>query len=318
MGQVEAARLIGELEPIVVDIALRYGVPERDLRPRALLSAYARFNSSGPGSMDSLRVAINDEAVKLSQTLGDFYARYPRPSRTPSARELSCRSLSREEVRCIFGDLHYLRRIPGEVETLAGVDPEADIPVVAVAYGRSRWGKLRTTVRRALKIPRVQVVDVARVYSFDSTPRNSASWILSRLLARVRAQSPNVRILSTVVDTSFGFTGASYRSAGWDHLATANSRPYTYVDGEYVTLGELKEKYGTSDIGTLRNLLRDRFVVSDPLLQGPSLVFGRSTQRGLSETPQVKTIARYWTGDSHLDEGSNMIEGEQHDHRADQ
>lgn len=298
LSTIRISRLIHQLESPVGEFAGAYGVPERDLRPRVLLQLYRQTEGAQIDFERFIQEVIGKEAAQLADALHEFRAGYPPDSvDIQDVSQLVCRQLSEEEARHIFGRLHYLHRLPQGMSTIAGVHPASGAPLIAVVYGPSRWRQLRRAVRAAMSLPNSEVVDVARVYSFMEAPRYATSWVLARLLSTLRRSQRAERILSTVVDTSLGFRGSSYIASGWSQIAVAQARPYSYLNGEYLPIGEFKVRYGTGDPTLLRGRLGERFSQSEPSLQRHSLVFARSTKKSMRARVDPVYIRRYGTDD---------------------
>lgn len=301
MIQTQLDRIIRQQENRVREFADRYRISERDLRPRVLLQLYRRAEYAEADFEHFAGDVLEREAARLEEALREFHIKYPADaSGVGDVAQMGCRELSEEEAQHIFGRLHYLRRFPLGMSTIAGVHPISDRPLIAIAYGPSRWRELRRTLRKAMGYPDAEVLDVARVYAFDEVPRYATSWILARLLSALRRTSQAQRIVSTVVDTSLGFRGSSYIASGWSHVAVAEARPYTYLDGEYLPVGELKIRYGTGDPSSLREMLGSRFAESDWSTQRPSLIFGRTTKRSTCTLGEPAKIRRYRVSDHHV------------------
>jgi hypothetical protein len=188
-----------------------------------------------------------------------------------SPRTLSFQAVDVAEVAEALQDFHYLRspRRDGRAYTLstAGgrmvafcVSSPTDVPRPQELLSRAGIGSSAAT--------RV----VSRVFAFDSAPRNTISYLLSRAADEERHLGTNV--LTTYVNPNMGFSGSSYRASGWRLLGEEPGTRYRYVDERYVTDRALRTMYGERTDVELRNILGARFEVSTmPLL--PLLIFFR-------------------------------------------
>ena len=113
---------------------------------------------------------------------------------------------------------------------------------------------------------------ISRVFAFESAPKNSISYLLSRV-ARVE-KSLGVESLITYVNPNMGFSGSSYRASGWQLLGDEPGTTYRYLDSRYITDRQLEKRFGAYDDTTYRKLLGSRFSVSTMRLV-PLLVFYR-------------------------------------------
>jgi hypothetical protein len=112
----------------------------------------------------------------------------------------------------------------------------------------------------ALIPPRAQgtALVLSRMYSSYAAPKNTLSRTLAKTTAWLRHHHQRVKLLVTYCDPNLGFTGASYRAANWSLLGSERKRPYIYVDGEYTTLREIRQRYGTYEWGEVADLLGAR------------------------------------------------------------
>jgi hypothetical protein len=111
---------------------------------------------------------------------------------------------------------------------------------------------------------------VSRVFVFEGAPRNSISYLLSRVSQAERLLG--VTDLVTYVNPNMGFTGTSYRASGWQQLGDEPGTTYRYLDSRYITDRRLEEEFGKHDDLGYRQLLGERFGISTMPL-APLLVF---------------------------------------------
>jgi hypothetical protein len=102
------------------------------------------------------------------------------------------------------------------------------------------------------------VLVVSRLITALKAPKNTLSFTLGRVFAWLRYHRPTVRLLLTYLDPNLGFSGAVYRATNWFLFATEPKRPYVYVDGEYVTSRELRDRYNLDDWSSPERTLGDR------------------------------------------------------------
>lgn len=281
------------LSLLVDSIAHNFKVPIQDLRPRILLQLHCpRFSEAN--SERRLTQIIKKEAGLLQSALEDLKNRYRETAPLEEVSSLELRPLPPKDADLIFGHIHYLRNLPTKAQGLAACHPHTGLPVVAITYEISRWRNARRSLRRVFQLPEAKVIDVSRVYTLSPSPRGAISWTLGRFLSSLRRAEESELILSTAVDTTLGFTGVSYRASGWWHSATAEPRPYTYVDNIYRPASYLHQAYGTANILELRELLGERFSYSDPGQRNRTLIFARTTGRGNRPPSQPPAILRNW------------------------
>lgn len=111
---------------------------------------------------------------------------------------------------------------------------------------------------------------VSRVFAFEGAPKNSISYLLSRVARAERRRG--VTDLLTYVNPNMGFTGNSYRASGWRLLGKETGTTYRYLDGRYITDRRLEAEFGKHNDRTYQKLLGARFSFSTMPL-APLLVF---------------------------------------------
>jgi hypothetical protein len=114
---------------------------------------------------------------------------------------------------------------------------------------------------------------VSRVFVFEGAPRNSISYLLSRVAREERHLG--VTDLLTYVNPNMMFSGSSYRASGWRQLGSEPGTTYRYLDGRYITDRELASRYGARGDEGYKYLLGQRFAKSVMPL-APLLVFHTS------------------------------------------
>jgi hypothetical protein len=83
-----------------------------------------------------------------------------------------------------------------------------------------------------------QALVVSRSYAFDWAPRNSISFLTSRVKEWVRRSAPSTRLLFTYVNPNLGFKGTSYDASGWRVFGWKDTR-YRYFHDNYVTYRDM-------------------------------------------------------------------------------
>ena len=155
--------------------------------------------------------------------------------------------------------LHYLRSTRQASLYFALVDPVNRLPVTLCSLSPLEWKRIASRICAEVGVPRERVWDVSRVYSVDGAPHNAISLLLSRVRNYVRQNVPNADLLVTAVDPNLGFTGCSYRAAGWQQWMSVRARPYLYENGCYISVRQLRERFGTSSLMELRAEYPGRF-----------------------------------------------------------
>lgn len=151
------------------------------------------------------------------------------------------------EANEIFANLHYLKSARQGSKNFALLDPVHRRPVSVCSVSPLQWKPVARQLEGRFHIPRENVWEVSRMYTFDVAPDNVVSFLLSRVREVMRRDVPRVALMTTALDPNVGFNGNSYRGANWHEWMTVEARPYIYLDGNYVSLRQLRVRFGTAD-----------------------------------------------------------------------
>lgn len=222
-GQPSLLVRLAALEQIIADQAVAVGVSARLLRDRVGLHLPLLYPEQWENAAAE-RALVERIARVLPADL-------PRPGSLPrSPRECEVRPLAEAELVALAPH-HYLQSHRAGSASLAltwGDDVAALATVVAV--DQAPIIELLANEARDSRL-------VARVWAASWCPANAISYLLSRV--GEQQMKLGVRSLVTYVNPNLGYTGASYRAAGWNQIGSEPSRGYAYLDGVYVTVREL-------------------------------------------------------------------------------
>lgn len=175
-----------------------------------------------------------------------------------SPRLLRFHTLDENTARDVTNRFHYLRSARTDGRAYGLSTSTAHLVVLCVSSPLDVEGlrALLTLNGRSSKFPRV----ISRVFAFEGVPKNSISYMLSRVAREERQLG--VTDFVTYVNPNMGFTGHSYVASGWRLLGTEPGTKYRYIDGRYTTDRELATRFGEHDDEAYRRLLGRRFAVS--------------------------------------------------------
>jgi hypothetical protein len=226
--------------------ARRVGVEARALAVRALLHLPRVASHKGWLTRSQVERELRISAKGL--LVDALAARSHVPGNRFLLRELLFEEIDPSRALPLLTSLHYLRSArPGSLH-FALVDPIHGLPVSLCSVSPLEWKCVARHIFAQFAIPPERVLDVSRVYSVDNAPANSISSLLSKVRTYFRRTVPSSDLLVTAVDPNLGFTGCSYRSANWQLWMTVKARPYLYENGRYVSLRQLRERFGTSNL----------------------------------------------------------------------
>lgn len=235
---------------MVKDAAVRSGVEPRALSVRTLLHLprVAKYNGSVSrrlieAELRRCAAGLRTDQAKLREVI---------PTDRFPLRDLCFEVLDSHRAEAIFSGLHYLRSARTGSLNFALVDPVSGLSVSLCSVSPLEWARVGRQIETQFRVPRTNVWDVSRVYSFEVAPANAISFLLAKVRNAIRRQAPHVELLTTAVDPNLGFHGSSYRAANWQRWMSIQARPYLYVDRLYASPRQLGERFGTASLTELR------------------------------------------------------------------
>lgn len=107
-----------------------------------------------------------------------------------------------------------------------------------------------------------ECLELLRLFSFDWCPKNTESYCISQSIKYLKSNYPEIKFLVSYADTSVGHVGYIYQASNWLFVGYSGGEREFYIDGERRHRRDLYDKYGTSSMKKLKELLGDRFIVS--------------------------------------------------------
>jgi len=260
--------------------ALATDRPVRPLHLQALLQLPRIADSGGFVPVQT----IDSLLAELAQELPDSDQWVVRGTGT-SPRLLHFHKIDVDMVRDVLQRFHYLRspRMDGRGYGLSTSSGNLVALCVSSPLDVETLRQLLTSRGRSIECARV----MSRVFAFEGAPTNSISYMLSK--AATEERRLGVTDLVTYVNPNMGFTGASYRASGRQHLGIETGTKYRYLDGRYTTDRELVVKFGRRDDEGYLNLLGRRFAISKMQLE-PLLVFHASLIRSQVSRTSLESL----------------------------
>jgi hypothetical protein len=179
---------------------------------------------------------IWEEGCRLSQILKEKRAAFPITAEKSLQFERAklfvaeCRD---DLAQQIYETFHYIGSCrKGIVHLGLFHASNPSIPVSVLTLSEMDVGHMKTWFSSPEE--ERKAVILSRAFSFDWAPRNSMSFLLSYARKWLHAAFPEVEQAFTYINPNLGFTGASYRAAGWEPFATKTTR-YRYQSGHYLT-----------------------------------------------------------------------------------
>jgi hypothetical protein len=253
-GQPEGLMLSapGSLFAQLVSAAAREAdVDPRALSVRALLQLPRVATPGGWVSRTQLERELSHSGRLLRKDMAAVRHLIP-DSKFPLNELIFAEDFNAVTADLLFSSLHYLRSARPGSRNFALVDPISRRPVTICSVSPFEWKKVGNHLNAQFGISQQAILDVSRVYSNNVAPYNAISFLLSKVRNSLRCSDRNINLLVTTVDPNLGFTGSSYRAAGWQHWLTVQPRPYLYHDRRYASPRQLQQRFGTSNLTELR------------------------------------------------------------------
>jgi len=250
----------------VGDIAQQHDVPTRPLHLQALLQLPRVADSAGLLPIGLLNQLLDELALELPAR-PEWVINAP----PTSPRDFKFHEMDWSRANDLMLRFHYLRSPRSDGRAYGLSTPSGELAALCVASPldvgsiellMATHGRETTTVRV-----------ISRVFAFPSAPKNSISFLLSRVCKR--EASLGVTDLVTYVNPNMGFRGESYRASGWFRLGSEPGTKYRYLDQRYITDRELHARYGRRTDSDYFAMLGHRFAISIMSLN-PLLLFARN------------------------------------------
>jgi hypothetical protein len=280
----ECLELDSPFVAMTAEVAHRERVDARALRIRTLLHLprIAGYSGLMPGRL------VTAELVRVARQLaGDVRETADSvPAGAFELRDLVFAPVPAKLAAPIIVSRHYLRSARPDSQYYALLDPMNRQPVSMCSVSPLQWRRVAGQINTRFGIPRERIWDVSRVYSCDSAPTNSISYLLARVRTALRRSEVGVDLLTTAVDTNLGFSGASYRAANWQPWMTVQPRPYLYHNLSYASPRQLRLRYGTSAIAELQRLYPGETFEQSRVKLRESLIFCWRVRRETELIPE--------------------------------
>jgi hypothetical protein len=154
-------------------------------------------------------------------------------------------------VREICKEKHYLHRVPSIVASYGLYRNELLMGIITFGVPPSPY-----LMKICGEEYKSNVLELNRLWCFDESPRNSESFLISQGIKLLKRDRPEIKILVSFSDTREGHLGYIYQATNWKF--TGWSIPgggSIVIDGKEYHPKNLNNKYGTSDLNKLKDIL---------------------------------------------------------------
>jgi len=243
-----------ELRSIAELAADQHDVSAHEVFVRLLLYLPRSADGDGRVVAELARRRAEHVAARYAERISPFTDCRRPPREFVRARDLRFGEVPEASARPILERFHYLESFRPESSHFGGFADGR----LAAQLTVSRLDL--TTIAEQLPpgVSRDEVAVLARVFAFDWAPRNALSFLIARLVRRLRDAAQPPRLLLTYLNPNLGFSGSSYRAANWSLWATEAGTRYAYLDAEYITDRALAARFGTASAERLSAQLGSR------------------------------------------------------------
>ncbi len=127
---------------------------------------------------------------------------------------------------------------------------------------------------------------LSRLLSLPGAPHNAMSRLLGGVFLWLRNHQSSVEALLSYNNPNLGFLGTVYKATNWQLIGVDAKRPDMTLDGEYISLRELKARFGSFEFTDLRKKLGARLELM-PAMQRPLEVYMHQLPRRFHSEPLV-------------------------------
>jgi hypothetical protein len=220
-----------DIQTICTDVTQFLPIPPRDLE-RLLLLHLPRFEANDIQRTSTIRseaVRLLEEAL-LRRRNYEGWAKYDKITEFVK-HDLSAIECSDETAQVIYERFHYIGGCrKGIVHLGLYHQSHPDVPMALMTLSEMDIVHLRG----AIGLDGLTSLVVSRSFAFDWAPRNSLSFLTSRVRQWLRNNIPEVGLLLTYVNPNLGFRGTSYDASGWWEFGSKDTI-YRYLRDKYLS-----------------------------------------------------------------------------------
>lgn len=200
--------------------------------------------------------------------------------------EYIVKECSLEDAREICINKHYLHRVPNIVKHYGLYKNDLLFGIITFGIPPSPY-----LMRICGEEYKDSVLELNRLWCYDEAPKNSESFLISQGLKLLKKDKPNIKIIVSFADTRQGHLGYIYQATNW--YFTGYSIPgggSIVIDGQEYHPKNLNNKYNTSDLNKLKDILGTENIVYRPRSKKCRYVFFNGSKK---ENKLLKSLCKY-------------------------
>jgi hypothetical protein len=139
------------------------------------------------------------------------------------------------------------------------------------------------------RFPNDKVIQLQRGVNLWWTPKNSASYFISKVVKWLK-QNTNYTIITATADEEAGEIGTIYQALNWKYLGCRkHGHPVFIVDNKEVHPKSLYDKHGTSSVEAMKKQYGDRLVIKNRVFKH-RYIYPINTRTKLDSLPYPKRL----------------------------
>lgn len=199
-------------------------------------------------------------------------------------------------VRDICKKEHYLKRVPSIVKYYGLYRGESLMGVITFGIPPSPY-----LMKMCGDDYSKSVLELNRLWCKDESPKNSESFLISNAIKLLKKERPDIKVLVSFADTREGHLGYIYQATNWKF--TGFSIPgggSILINGQEYHPKNLNNKYGTSDLNKLKDILNTQNVFYRPRSKKLRYVMFISGDK--KENKYLESVCKYRPIDGYIKE----------------
>lgn len=247
---------------LLSNIAKKYGLGKDELLHRVLMQL-AKFSNTELSERHLVSKEIERIARELKEAKKKYTSLFEPSEEVVSLEELSFGKVPKYLASIVHQEFHYIgynRSKSTYLGLFVNSKKNHKRLVSIITLSPFDLEHVRPFLPKGLSSEHVLVM--SRIFAFDFAPKNSISFMMGRTFRWIRRNKPQVKMLLTYLNPNVCFSGTSYKASNWILFGKESGLRYAYLDGEYITLRALKERFQTTDLNVLKRLLKERLTFS--------------------------------------------------------
>lgn len=199
------------------------------------------------------------------------------------------------EAKEIIEQYHYTKSCPKATYSLGFY--YKDKLCTVIVYGQPSNSNLAASLWEGGN--EQECLELLRLFSFDWCPKNIESYCISQSIKWLKKNHPEIKMLVSYADTSVGHVGYVYQASNWLYVGMSSAEREIYIDGKRYHRRSLYDKFGTSSLKVLKEMLGDRLELGERYRKHKYIyVLGKDKKehKELMRKLKVKPLPKYPKG----------------------